>query len=262
MVTSEQGSFGTTRDGTAIEKYTLRNRHGMQATIITYGATLQSLIVRDNKGAGEDVVLGFDDVQGYETHGTLYFGAINGPYALHGGTRGFDKQVWQASLALEPGWVGVRLSHVSPDGYMGFPGTLETQVTYSLNDDNELRIQYQAMTDKPTVLNLTHHSYFNMAGAGNGDVLQQIVTLYASRYTPVTEALIPTGELAPVAGTPMDFLTPTAIGKNIRADHPQLIVAEPGHGGYDLNGVLDTRGNLSQLAAEVRDPQSGRHLLL
>jgi len=287
MVTSEQGSFGTTRDGTAIEKYTLRNRHGMQATIITYGATLQSLIVRDNKGAGEDVVLGFDDVQGYETHGTLYFGAIigryanrladgrfelqdqrfqvppsDGPNALHGGTRGFDKQVWQASLALEPGWVGVRLSHVSPDGYMGFPGTLETQVTYSLNDDNELRIQYQAMTDKPTVLNLTHHSYFNMAGAGNGDVLQQIVTLYASRYTPVTEALIPTGELAPVAGTPMDFLTPTAIGKNIRADHPQLRVAEPGHGGYDLNWVLDTRGNLSQLAAEVRDPQSGRHLLL
>jgi len=286
-LSSEHSAFGKTNDGTPVEKYTLRNSHGMQASIITYGGILQSLVVPDKSGKGDDVVLGFDDVQGYQKNGTVYFGATigrfgnriaggtfelngkryqaplnDGPNMLHGGTQGFDKRVWKAEPSKEKDWVGVILTYLSADGEMGFPGALETRVTYSLNEKNELRIQYRATTDKPTVLNLTNHSYFNLAGAGNGDILKQVATLHASHYTPVTGKLIPTGELAPVAGTPMDFLKPTALGKNIKADHPQLKFAEPKQGGFDFNWVLDTKGDVGKLAAEVRDPQSGRHLQL
>jgi len=158
--------------------------------------------------------------------------------------------------------VGVTLTYVSADGEMGFPGALKTDVTYSLNEQNELRIEYKASTDKPTVLNLTNHSYFNLAGAGNGDILKQVATLHAARYTPVTGKLIPTGELAPVAGTPMDFTKPTAIGTHIKADHPQLKFAEPKQGGFDFNWVLDAKGDVSKVAADVYDPQSGRRLQL
>ncbi|MDY7560843.1 aldose epimerase family protein [Pseudomonas sp. 10B1] len=286
-LTSEHSTFGTTTDGAPIEKYTLRNSHGMQASIITWGGVLQSLIVPDKNGKADDVVLGFDDIQGYQANPTVYFGATigrfgnriaggkfsldgkqyqvptnDGPNSLHGGSQGFDKRVWKAEDSKEKGWVGVTLTYVSPDGEMGFPGKLETHVTYSLNEKNELRIQYRATTDKPTVLNLTNHSYFNLAGAGNGDVLKQVATVHASTYTPVNGTLIPTGELAPVASTPMDFRHPTAFGKNIHADHPQLKFAEPKQGGFDFNWVLDTKGNVGKLAAEVRDPQSGRHLQL
>ncbi|MBX8488815.1 galactose mutarotase [Pseudomonas cichorii] len=286
-LSSEHGLFGKLPDGTPIEKYTLQNSHGLQASIITYGATLQSLKVPDRSGKVEDVVLGFDDVQGYQANGTVYFGATIGRFgnrlaggtfklddktyrvplndktnALHGGNQGFDKRIWKAESIKANGSVGVKLSYLSPDGEMGFPGALLTEVTYSLNDQNELKIDYRATTDKPTVLNLTNHSYFNLAGAGNGDILQQVATLHASRYTPVNDKLIPTGELAPVAGTPMDFLKPTAIGKNIKADHQQLKYAEPKQGGFDFNWVLDTKGDVSKLAAEVSDPQSGRHLQL
>ncbi|MDO7926977.1 aldose epimerase family protein [Pseudomonas sp. KFB-139] len=286
-LSSEHSTFGKLPDGTHIEKYTLHNSHGLQASIITYGATLQALKVPDRNGKVEDVVLGFDDVQGYQANGTVYFGATIGRFgnrlaggtfkldgktyhiplndktnALHGGNQGFDKRIWKAESIKSNGSVGVKLSYLSPDGEMGFPGALLTEVTYSLNNQNELKIDYRATTDKPTVLNLTNHSYFNLAGAGNGDILQQVATLHASRYTPVNDKLIPTGELAPVAGTPMDFLKPTAIGKNIKADHQQLKYAEPKQGGFDFNWVLDTKGDISKLAAEVSDPQSGRHLQL
>jgi aldose 1-epimerase len=279
--------FGTTSDGASVEKYTLRNSHGVEANIITYGATLQSLLVPGKNGKVDDVVLGFDDVQGYQNNGTVYFGATIGRFgnrlaggkfsldgttyqiplndktnALHGGTQGFDKRVWKAEPSKEPGWVGVKLTYLSADGEMGFPGNLTTEVTYSLNEKNELRIQYKAVTDKPTVLNLTNHSYFNLAGAGSGDVLKQVATLHAAHYTPVNGTLIPTGELAPVAGTPMDFLKPTEFGKHIKDDHPQLKFAEQKQGGFDFNWVLDNQGKVSKLAAEVFDPASGRRLQL
>lgn len=285
-LSSEHGVFDKLADGTAVEKYTLRNSQGMQATVITYGATLQSLLVPDKHGKAEDVVLGFDDLDGYQK-GTAFFGATIGRFgnrladgkfsldgksyqvplndktnALHGGPKGFDKQIWKAEEVKDKGSVGVKLTYVSVDGEMGFPGTLKTEVTYSLNDKNELRIQYHATTDKPTVLNLTNHSYFNLAGAGNGDILDQVAVVHASRYTPVNEKLIPTGELAAVAGTPMDFLKPVAFGKRIREDNAQLKFAEPTQGGYDHNWVLDTKGKVSALAAEVVDPKSGRHLQL
>ena len=285
-LSSEHAAFGKMPDGTAVEKYTLRNSKGMQATVITYGGTLQSLLVPDKNGKAEDVVLGFDDLDGY-LKGTSYFGATIGRFgnrladgtfsldgktyqvpqndktnALHGGDKGFDKRIWKAEQVKDKGWVGVKLTYVSPDGEMGFPGTLKTEVTYSLNEKNELRIQYHATTDKPTVLNLTNHSYFNLAGAGNGDILDQVAMVKAAHYTPVNEKLIPTGELAPVAGTPMDFTQPVALGKRIREDNPQLKFAEPTQGGYDFNWVLDTKGKMASAAADVVDPKSGRRLQL
>ncbi|MFB3306777.1 aldose epimerase family protein [Pseudomonas sp. AMR01] len=285
-LTSEQKPFGKTNDGTAVEQYVLRNSHGMQATVITYGGVLQSLKVPDKNGKAEDVVLGFDDVQGYQA-GTAFFGATigrfgnrlaggafeldgkryqvplnDGPNSLHGGAQGFDKYVWQAKSVKGKDSVGVTLTYLSKDGEMGFPGNLKTEVTYSLNDKNELHIDYKATTDKPTVLNLTNHSYFNLAGAGNDDILKQVATLHASHYTPVNATLIPTGELAPVKGTPMDFLKPTPIGQHIKDDHPQLKFAEPKQGGFDFNWALDTKGDIKKLAAEVHDPASGRRLQL
>ncbi|WP_312519267.1 aldose epimerase family protein [Stutzerimonas nitrititolerans] len=286
-LTNEQGTFGQMPDGTPIEKYTLKNSNGVQATIITYGGILQALVVPDKSGKGEDIVLGFDDVDGYIKNGNVYFGATIGRFgnriaegrfeldgntyqipqndganALHGGPEGFDTKVWKAKPSNQDDSVGVELSYVSADGEMGFPGTLTTHVTYSLNEDNELRIEYRATTDKPTVLNLTNHAYFNLAGAGNGTILDQVATLHASHYTPVTEKLIPTGELAPVAGTPMDFLKPTPFGQHIKDDHQQLKYAEPKQGGFDFNWVLDTEGDVDKLAAEVSDPKSGRVLQL
>ncbi|MBC3964399.1 aldose epimerase family protein [Pseudomonas simiae] len=285
-LTSEHKPFGKTNDGTAVEQYVLRNSHGMQATVITYGGVLQSLKVPDKHGKVEDVVLGFDDVQGYQS-GTAFFGATigrfgnrlaggafeldgkryqvplnDGPNSLHGGAQGFDKHVWKATPVKAKDSVGVTLTYLSKDGEMGFPGNLKTEVTYRLNDNNELHIDYTATTDKPTVLNLTNHSYFNLAGAGNGDILKQVATLHASHYTPVNATLIPTGELAPVKGTPMDFLKPTPIGQHIKDDHPQLKFAEPKQGGFDFNWALDTKGDVKQLAAEVHDPESGRRLQL
>ncbi|WLG41528.1 aldose epimerase family protein [Pseudomonas rhodesiae] len=285
-LSSEHKPFGKTNDGTPVEQYILRNSHGMQATVITYGGVLQSLKVPDKHGKVDDVVLGFDDVQGYQS-GTAFFGATigrfgnrlaggafeldgkryqvplnDGPNSLHGGALGFDKQVWKAEPVKDKDSVGVKLSYLSKDGEMGFPGNLTTEVTYRLNDKNELHIDYKASTDKPTVLNLTNHSYFNLAGAGNGDILKQVATLHASHYTPVNATLIPTGELAPVKGTPMDFLKPTPIGQHIKEDHPQLKFAEPKQGGFDFNWALDTQGDVKQLAAEVHDPESGRRLQL
>lgn len=286
-LTSTRESFGTLPDGTALEKITLSNSHGMRASIITYGATLQALEVPDKHGKVADVVLGFDDIQGYQANPTVYFGATIGRFgnrladgkfsldgkqysvpqndksnALHGGSQGFDKHVWKLEPKQTADAVSATFTYTSADGEMGFPGNLVTEVTYSLNEHNELRIEYKASTDKPTVLNLTNHSYFNLAGAGNGDILKQVATLHASHYTPVTAKLIPTGELAPVKGTPMDFLQPTAIGKHIADKHPQLAFAEPKQGGFDFNWVLDSKGDVKKPAAVVTDPASGRALTL
>ncbi|GGJ88046.1 aldose epimerase family protein [Pseudomonas matsuisoli] len=286
-LSGQPGTFDRTPQGQEIGQYTLRNSHGMEAVVIAYGATLQALKVPDRQGKIDDIVLGFDDLAGYQANGTVYFGATIGRFgnrldggtftldgttyqvpkndksnALHGGTQGFDKRIWTIRPHEENGWVGVELTYVSPDGEMGFPGTLTTHVIYSLNDDNELRIQYRATTDKPTVLNLTNHSYFNLAGAGNGTILEQTMRMDASHYTPVKETLIPTGELAPVAGTPMDFRKDTPLGARIRDNHQQLVHAEPKQRGFDFNWVLDTKGDASRVAAEAHDPASGRLLQL
>ena len=286
-LTCRESLFGHLDDGTPVHKYVLGNRHGMQASVLTYGGILQALLVPDRNGHYEDVVLGFDDLAGYQRHHRLYLGALIGRYAnrlaggrfelsgrlyqvplndganaLHGGPDGFDKKVWEAQPVQGSDWVGVRLSCLSADGEMGFPGNLRTEVTYSLDNDNQLRVEYQAVSDAPTALNLTQHAYFNLAGAGNGDILSQVATLHASRYLPVTEQLIPSGEMAPVAGTPMDFRQATPIGRYITDDHPQLRVSGVAQQGFNHHWMLDAGGDLSRLAVEIHDPQSGRRLQL
>lgn len=264
--------FGSLPDGTVVELYTLYNSAGLRARIMTYGAILVSLEVPDRDGRLADITLGYDSLEGYlET--TPYFGAIVGRYGnriakgaftldgveytlaanngenhLHGGIRGFDKVVWKAEPLREDRAVGVRMTYLSPDGEEGYPGNLASTVTYWITEDNELKITYEATTDKATPVNLTHHSYFNLAGQGTGDILGHELQLFADRYTPVDEGLIPTGELRPVAGTPFDFTEPHTIGERI-ARVP---------GGYDHNFVLTAGGGQLALAARVYEPTSGR----
>ena len=270
-------SFGKTPDGTPVDLYVLKS-DGLEAHIISYGGIVQALKVPDKNGKSVDVALGFDSLDGYTAGAkpnSPFFGALIGRYgnriaggaftldgktnqipqndgsnALHGGTKGFDKAVWKAKEIPH----GVELTHVSADGDQGFPGTLTTVVRYTLVG-KDLKIEYSATTDKDTVLNLTNHTYFNLAGQGKGDILQDQVKINASRYTPVDDNLIPTGELAPVEGTPFDFRKPAAVGARIDADHDQL---KKGHG-YDHNWVLDRGGKFSE-AAEVYEPSSGRVL--
>lgn len=270
-------TFGKTSDGTPVDIYTLKSG-AVEARILTYGGIVQSLKVPDKKGKVEDVVFGFDTLDGYAAGpkpNPAYFGAIigrygnriangefkldgktyhipqnNGTNALHGGTKGFDKVVWKGKEIPH----GVELAYVSPDGEMGFPGTLTVVVRYTLTG-KDLKIDYSATTDKDTVLNLTNHSYFNLAGQGNGDILDDLVKINASRYTPVDDKLIPTGELASVQDTPLDFRKATAVGARINDDNAQLKLAH----GYDHNWVLDGGGKLSE-AAEVYEPNSGRVL--
>jgi aldose 1-epimerase len=270
--------FGSTKDGQAVEIYTLTNSKGIEARIMTYGATVVSLKVPDNAGALGDVVLGFDALNGYEENPSPYFGKIVGRYGnriaggrfpldgveyklaqndgknhLHGGLRGFDKAVWNART---PGTQSVELTYLSKDGEEGYPGNLTTTVTYTLTDTGDLQIDYKATTDKATVLNLTNHSYFNLAGQGEGDILAHQLTLNADRFTPVDAGLIPTGELRPVAGTPFDFRSPHAIGERIDANDPQIKLGK----GYDHNFVLNKTGTSAELAGRVTDPKSGRVL--
>jgi aldose 1-epimerase len=274
--------FGTTPEGTQVDKYTLTNAHGVRVAILTYGGIVQSIDVPDKNGKLGDVALGFDRLEDY-VNSSPYFGAIigryanriaqgkftldgipnqipvnNGPNALHGGTKGFDKEVWAATPIEGSDWVGVELGYFSRDGQMGFPGNLDVTVRYTLNNDNALAIHYSAMTDSDTVLNLTNHTYFNLAGAGNGNVLDQIAMINADQFTPIDKTLIPTGELQSVKGTALDFTKPTVIGARIHSDEEQLKYAEPKQGGYDFNWVLNNPGNLNALAARVTDPVSGR----
>jgi aldose 1-epimerase len=269
--------FGKTPDGPPVDIYTLKS-DSIEARIITYGGIIQSIKVPDKSGKSADVVLGFDSLDGYASGpkpNPAFFGAIIGRYAnriaggkfsldgktystpvndgtntLHSGPNGFDKAVWKAREIPH----GVELTHVSPDGDAGFPGTLTAVVRYTLVG-KDLKIDYSATTDKDTVLNLTNHSYFNLAGQGNGNILQNQVKINASRYTPVNDNLIPTGELASVSGTPFDFRKATAVGARIDDDNDQL---KKGHG-YDHNWVLDNGGKFAE-AAEVYEPTSGRVL--
>jgi aldose 1-epimerase len=263
--------FGSLPDGTAVDVYTLVNARGLKARIMNYGATLVSLDLPDRAGALADCVLGYDSLDGY-LKSSPYFGSIVGRYGnriakgrftldgkaytlavnngenhLHGGLKGFDKVVWTAEPFAEAAAVGVKLGYLSKDGEEGYPGNLQVTVVYLLTNDDELRIDYEATTDKATPVNLTSHSYFNFTG-GARDVLAHELTLAADRYTPVDAGLIPTGKIAPVAGTPMSFLEPTAIGARIARVE----------GGYDHNYVLSSGGGTMTLAACVVEPQSGR----
>jgi aldose 1-epimerase len=278
--------FGAAPDGAPVELFTFANAAGTEVRVMTWGAIIVSLRTRDRRGALGDIVLGHDDAAEY-ARSDAYFGAVVGRYGnriadgrfrldgasyqltvndganhLHGGTRGFDKVHWRPEPFAYDDERGVTLFHRSPDGDQGYPGTLDARVTYTLTDGDTLVIDYEAKPDRATPVNLTQHSYFNLAGAGSGDVLAHDLTIHADRYTPVNAGLIPTGELALVADTPFDFRTPTPIGARVDADHPQLRIA----GGYDHNFVLrrgagtDGDGGLLVHAARLSEPTSGRML--
>jgi aldose 1-epimerase len=280
-VAVSQALFGTMPDGAKVDVFTLVNASGMEVRLISYGAAIQSLKVPDRTGRIDDVVTGFDTLEGYLTR-SRFFGAVAGRYAnrianarftldgrtyelaanngknhLHGGRRGFDKVVWTGKQVSEGGNVGVVFSHISPDGDEGYQGTLNVSVTYTLTPRNELIVEYRATTDKSTPINLTNHSYFNLAGDGRGDILSHVLTIDADRYTPTDETQIPTGELATVEGTPFDFRKPMAVGSRIDADNEQI---RRGHG-YDHNYVLrNANGSALQHAARLVDLSSGRTL--
>jgi aldose 1-epimerase len=272
-----QQVFGTTSD-TAIELWTLRNRHGMEASIMTFGGTLQSLRVPDREGNFTDVVLGFDSLDPYVA-GHPFFGSLvgrygnriahgrfelegatytlarnNGPNHLHGGPEGFHRRVWKATeRATAAGEPSLELRYMSQDGEEGYPGNLMVTVMYTLTDQNELRLVYTATTDRTTVVNLTNHTYFNLAGVG--DILAHELQLVASRFVPVDATQIPLGYLEPVEGTPMDFRTATPIGTQIQSDHEQI---ERGQG-YDHTWVLDKNDEgAPEIAAVAYEPDSGR----
>ncbi|GAC1446164.1 MAG: galactose mutarotase [Pyrinomonadaceae bacterium] len=274
----EKQTFGKLADGTPVDIYTLTNRRGAQARIITYGAIVASLTVPDRRGQLADVTLGYDDLESYVADPS-YFGGIAGRYAnriakgrftlngveytlaqnnngnhLHGGIRGFMKAVWDATGGTNANGAYVRLSYLSKDGEEGYPGNLTTRVTYTLTNDNALRIDYRATTDKETVLNLTNHSYFNLAGAGAGSVFDHELMINANRFTPIDAGSIPTGELRRVRGTPLDFTRPTRIGARIESTDEQMRFAT----GYDYNYVLNKKAGALALAAEVYEPTSGR----
>jgi len=256
---------GVTFEGKQIEEYTLTNNRGMEVRAITYGGIIRVLKVPDRAGRVADVVLGFDTPRRYLSDPPPpYFGAIigrygnriangtftldghtytlaknNGPNSLHGGNRGFDKRMWNAETRHTADGASVVFSRLSPDGEEGYPGNLQVSVTYTLTDSNDLVVDYHATTDKATPVNLTQHSYFNLAGEGSGDILSHELMINADRYTPVDDTLIPTGQLAPVQGTPFDFRKATAIGARINADDPQIKKGP----GYDHNWVLDRGGN-------------------
>ena len=239
------GSFGKTTAGEAVDLYTLENANGAKAVIMNYGAIVTKLYVPDKDGNMADVVCGHETLAEYEA-GHPYFGAIVGRYGnrIAKGKFTLDGVDYETDNG-----VGVKLTYVSPDGEEGYPGTLTSTVVYELTNDNELKIDYKATTDKATVLNLTHHGYFNLGGHDSGDILDHVMMIAADRYTPVDEGLIPTGELAPVAGTVMDFTKPTAIGARIK---------DVAGGGYDHNYVLNSQDGSMALAARVSEPRTGR----
>lgn len=273
-----KAAFGTTKDGKAVEVYTLKNANGVEARIMTYGGIVLSLKVPDKSGQMGDVVLGYDTLAEYEKE-TPYFGCLVGRYgnriakgkftlngqtytlatnnypnALHGGVKGFDKVVWNAKPASSPKGPALELTYVSKDGEEGYPGTLTVSAVYTLTDDNALQLDYTATTDKDTVVNLTQHSYFNLAG--KGDILGHVVYMNADKFTPVDSTLIPTGELKPVEGTPFDFRKPTAIGARVNAADEQIKFG----GGYDHNWVINKPMGELGLQARVTEPTTGRML--
>lgn len=267
--------FGKLSDGTPVEQYTLTNGKGLVAKVITYGALLTELQTPDRHGKLGDIVLGFDNLDSY-VKGHPYFGATigrvgnriakgkftlagqtytlaanNGPNALHGGLKGFDKVVWKAEIVPAKHGSAVKFTYVSRDGEEGYPGTLTATVTYTLTEENELRLDYTAKTDKATPVNLTNHSYWNLGGGG--DILNHVLMINADRYTPVDDTLIPTGHIAPVKGTVMDFTTPMAIGS-------RLLSLDNSPRGYDHNYVLNRSGKKLNRAAALYEPTTGRAL--
>ncbi|MFP4172796.1 MAG: aldose epimerase family protein [Candidatus Hydrogenedentota bacterium] len=268
--------FGETEAGEAIDLYTLVNAEGAQAEITNYGGILVSLMMPDQEGEFDDIVLGFDTLDEY-LQGHPHFGATVGRYAnrianaeftldgetytltandgdnhIHGGEQGFDKVVWRAQAYTTANGPALRLYYVSEDGEEGYPGALDVMVTYTLTNDNELRADFHAETDEPTICNLTHHSYFNLAG--EGDILDHVVMMPAEHFTPVNDELIPAGEVQSVEDTPFDFTEPTPIGARIDEENEQL---EQG-GGYDHNWVYDKEDGELTLMARVTEPESGR----
>lgn len=271
--------FGKTADGKDVTQYTLVNA-GITAKVITYGALLTELHVPDANGKVDDVVLGFDNVKQYETE-SPYFGCTTGrvanriakgkftldgkeytlainndPNTLHGGKEGFNKKIWAATPLTTKEGPAVKFAYTSPDGEEGYPGNLAVEVTYTLTNNAELRIDYKATTDKATPVNLTHHTYFNLAGQGSGDVLKHELQLMADHYTPVDATLIPTGKIEKVEGTVLDFRRPAPIGGRIHKLPANPTTKDPG--GYDLNYVLNNQTGNVALAAKLRDPSSGR----
>ena len=275
--TVQKTDYGTLADGSAVDQYTLTNAHGLIAKVITYGGILTELHVPDKDGKITDVVLGCPDLKTYEA-GHPHFGAItgrvanrianagftldghdyklaanNGPNTLHGGKKGFDKYVWKAEPVDARHGAAVRLTRTSPDGEENFPGKLKVAVTYTLTDKDELRIDYEATTDKTTLVNLTNHTYFNLAGHDSGTILDQEMMIAADQYTPGDATLIPTGKIESVADTPFDFRKPARIGARFKELKDKPV-------GYDVNYVLNAHGKLSELAARAHDPKSGRVL--
>lgn len=275
----EKSNFGRMEDGTMVDLYTLTNGNGTEVKITNYGGIITSLKVAGKEGEVEDVVLGFDSLDGYLQEGVPFFGAIigrygnrignakfvlggetyelaanNGPNHLHGGIKGFDKVLWEAESFEEGEDVGVKLHYLSKDMEEGYPGNLDVHVTYTLTENDELKIDYKATTDKLTIVNLTNHAYFNLSGELGEDILDHKLMLNADRFIPVTQTLIPTGELQPVEGTPFDFTEPTAIGKRIEAENEQI-----GYGlGYDHCWIVNGEPGEMRLAARVYEPSSGR----
>lgn len=273
-----RAAYGRTPEGAAVDVYTLTNAGGMEVRAVTYGAYVVSLRTPDRQGRLDDVVLGFDTLEGYLKSGS-HMGSVIGRYGnriasakftldgktyplaandgvnhIHGGVKGFDRHVWTAEEVRQGQDVGVRFTLVSPDGDEGYPGRLQTTVTYTLTPKNELVVDYAATTDQPTVVNLTQHSYFNLAGQANGDILDHELQIHADRYTPVVAGLIPTGALTPLEGTPLDFRKPARIGARIDQEHEQLKLGR----GYDHNYVVNRTGPGLVPAARAVDPKSGR----
>lgn len=278
--TTMKEKFGSLPDGREAYLYTLRNSSGMMVKITDYGATVVSIYVPDQLGKFSDVALGYDNLKGY-IHGKAYFGATIGRYAnriakgeftlagkafqlpinngentLHGGTTGFSMLPWSARQSMTSNGPALRLSLVNKDMDQGFPGTVTVSVTYTLTEDNELRIEYAGTTDKQTVINLTNHTYFNLSGDPTKTIVEEGLMINSSKYTPVNDNQIPTGELANVVNTPFDFQKPTVIGSRINEDKQQLKIGR----GYDLNWVLNDYDKKVRKAAELYDPSSGRLL--
>jgi aldose 1-epimerase len=274
----KKAQYGTTEDGREVDIYTLANEAGMRADILTFGCVIARLEVPDRRGRIDNVVLGLDSLAGYALR-SPHFGAIAGRYAnriaggrfaidgkdyqldlnaapnaMHGGRKGFHKVVWQSEAGNGE---QVILKYLSADGEESYPGNLAVEVRYSLSASNELRIDYEASTDKPTIVNLTNHSYFNLAGEGSGDVLDHLVTIEADHFTPEDATQVPTGEIRPVAGTPFDFTTPRPVGERIRSADEQMVIAR----GYDHNWVLRQSKDVApRLAARAHEPVTGRIL--
>ncbi len=274
----DKENFEAGHDGKKVDLFTLKNNNGLVAQITNYGGKVVSLWVPDKNGNFDDIVLGFETIGEYFNTNEIYFGSLIGRYgnrigggtfsiggtvyslaqnnngnALHGGIKGFNNVVWDAK---QTNGQTLELTYLSPDMEEGYPGNLNAKVVYTLTDGNELKIEYNATTDKATPINLTHHSFFNLKGAGNGDVNGHIVQINANSYTPVDEGLIPTGEIAPVEGTPMDFRKPTVIGERLGDDFEQI---KRGNG-YDHNWVLNKSGNGLTFAAKATEPNSGRSM--